>query len=57
MMSWTETKTLVLCSGYNVLTLSQKEIFSLQGAWHSLITLPTVVHGQAFRTITRQTRI
>jgi hypothetical protein len=27
---------------------STKEVFSIQGPWHSPSTLPTTVHGQAF---------
>jgi len=27
---------------------STKEVFSVQGPWHSPSTLPTTVHGQAF---------
>jgi hypothetical protein len=36
---------------------STKEIFSLQGAWHSPSTLNTMVHGQAFSIITLQSPI
>jgi len=31
---------------------STKDVFSAQGAWHSLYTLYAIVHGQAFRIIT-----
>jgi hypothetical protein len=44
------TKYLVFCSCCNAPTLffkSTKEIFKVQGAWHSPNTLPTTVHGQA----------
>jgi hypothetical protein len=33
---------------------SIKEVLSLQGAWHSSIMLPTMVHDPVFRIITFQ---
>jgi hypothetical protein len=30
---------------------SSKEVFSLQGAWYYSNTLPSILHGQNFRTI------
>lgn len=42
---------MVICSGYNVLT---KEVYNVQGAWHSVNMLPTVVHGLTFYIITWQ---
>jgi hypothetical protein len=42
-------------SGYIVVfssSKSTKEVFCLQGAWHSKNTLPTIVHGQVFCIIT-----
>jgi hypothetical protein len=33
---------------------SSKEVFSLQGAWYYSNTLPSILHGQNFRTIIRQ---
>ena len=43
MASWVETKTLVFCSDYNVLTLflNLQKVFRVQGAWHSPNTAPT----------------
>ena len=44
------TKYLVFCSCCNAPTLffkSTKEVFKVQGAWHSPNTLPTTVRGQA----------
>jgi hypothetical protein len=41
---------------YNVVysfSKSTKYVFCVQGAWHSPNTLLTMVHGQAFRIITR----
>jgi hypothetical protein len=48
------TKNVVFCSGYDVPTLSKsrKHVLSVQGAWHSPSTVPTMVHGQVFPIIT-----
>jgi len=48
------TATLVFCSGYVVSTLSKsrKQVFNVQVAWHPPNTVPTMVHGHAFRIIT-----
>ena len=45
-------------SGYSVVfsvSKSTKEVFCLQGAWHSKNTLPTIFHGQVFRIIIEKT--
>lgn len=45
-------------SGYSVVfsvSKSTKEVFCLQGAWHSKNTLPTILHGQVFRIIIEKT--
>ena len=48
MDSWLLSENLILCSTYNAPTLfakSKKEVFSVQGAWHSPNTLSTMMQG------------
>ena len=48
-------KDWIFCSSYNAPSVSKStnEISSVQEAWHSSNTYPTVANGQAFRIITR----
>jgi hypothetical protein len=53
MDSWVGTKNLVFCSAVVTMWLhffskSTKEVFSMQGVWHSPNMLPTMVHGQYY---------
>ena len=49
-------ENVVFCCGYNVPTFSKstKEVFNVYGALPSPNTLPTMVHGQDFCNIARQ---
>ena len=52
---WVGTKNLVFCSDHNVPSLSrnlQKRCLSMEWAWHSPKTLPTMLYGQAFYIVT-----
>ena len=51
---WVRTNNVVSCSGYIAPALRQHlqyRSFCMQGSWHSPKTLPTMVHGHAFRII------
>ena len=41
-------ENVVFCSGNRSFSKSTKELFSVQRAWHSPNTLPTIVYGQVF---------
>ena len=49
---------LVFCSGYNAYTFlkSTEEVFYVQGAWHSVNMLLTMVHDQTVRIHIWQTQ-
>jgi hypothetical protein len=53
MESWVETKHVIFCSSFNatILLLNiSKEVFRVQGTWHSPNTSPNMVLGQVFRS-------
>ena len=53
---WAVTTHLVFWSSYKgptrSISIPTKEVFRVQGAWHSVSTLPFMVHGKIFRIIT-----